>query len=39
LDRDLFVLHVLLAILALEPVLVLLAVGHGGAFESFSFLL
>ena len=30
------VLYILLAILVLEPVLVLLAVGHGGPFEGLS---
>src|SRR5215217_3034716 len=37
--RGLFVLLILPAALALEPVLVLLAVGHGGAFEGADLLL
>jgi hypothetical protein len=37
--RGLFVLPALLTVLALEPVLVLLAVGHGGPFEGGGLLL
>ena len=38
-DRRLFVLPILRGVLALKPVLVLLAVGHGGSFEGLGFLL